>query len=93
MSEQQAAAMAAEANDWYAGLQSVAPTALRFSMAVKDVIIHTEDGPAREKSILFKAYTPVGAIVLHLPPAVADSLAEALTEHSRLARTGLVVAQ
>lgn len=92
VNRQQAEAMADEANDWYAGLASLMPTAVRFNLRTVTVAVKTPDGAEQRDVVRLTAYTPCGAFVLHLPAEIAESLAEGLKDHALRARTGLIVA-
>jgi hypothetical protein len=91
MSQDQAAAMAEEANEWYSCLQAVQPTALRFIVRVVPAMVRTDEGPTTKMIVRMTAVTPLGPIVTHLPADLADELAALLSRFSLEARTGIQV--
>jgi hypothetical protein len=93
MTPEQFVEISEEANDWHAGLAGLRPGSLRFNLKVATAAVPTPDGPAERKFVRLHAYQPTGVCVMHLPPEMAEALAEQLVEYAMRARTGLVISQ
>jgi hypothetical protein len=91
VSEQQAAAMAEEANHWHSLLAGLAPTAATFNLTTASAMVRRPDGETELVHLVRMIVgTPTGAFVVHIPADTAGQLADLLGKVAVQARTGLV---
>lgn len=93
LTNREAAAIAERYQRWQSHRDRVQPGYLSFEVEVVPLARVIDGERVIEQSIAMTCVTQLGPLVLHLPPELADQLAELLTDKATEARGGAVIAR